>query len=309
MRGINEIYGELAEASISPSMREIQIAVMLRLSMALKVVEGRLVLECPLRSRNSAEWLQKAIKEAYKIDSQLKRIPRGSAGFIYCLHVEGLSAKKLLVSTGLLDRRTRRVIPGFPAFARTPIIPVAAAMWRGAFMAQGELNPEKKKGMEVYCLLPKLAEELKEAASILGIGVQINAEGKGEGVEVVPAKQSVKLLNLLGAREWAIKVCNVYDQKDADVKHVVSQLYEANKKRSSEASQNACERIRRAFKILEGKEVNPTLLQAGRLRLQYPEATLSELGQLADPPISKDALAGRMRRLYRLAMDVKEAQG
>lgn len=304
-----EVYGELAKANISPSMREIQIATMLRLAMVIKVVDGRILLECPLRSQNSAEWLQNAIKEAYKIDCQLKRVSQGSSGFTFCLYVEGTSAKRLLVVTRLLDRKTKRIVSGFPAFVNIPLLPVATAMWRGALMAQGELNPEKKTGAKVYCSLPELAEELKKSAQILGIDVQINTRGRRKSVEVVPASQTIKLLNLLGARDWAIRACNVYAQKDANVKHVVSQLYEANKKRSSTASKNACERIRRALNILDGKPVPPNLLQAGELRLQYPNATLSELGRLADPPISKDALAGRMRRLYKLAMDTKEAQG
>ncbi len=44
------------------------------------------------------------------------------------------------------------------------------------------------------------------------------------------------------------------------------------------------------------------LAAAGALRLAHPEATLEELGQrYADPPMTKDAVAGRIRRLLQLA--------
>jgi len=36
---------------------------------------------------------------------------------------------------------------------------------------------------------------------------------------------------------------------------------------------------------------------AGRLRLEHPQASLEQLGALADPPMTKDAVAGRLRRL------------
>ena len=40
---------------------------------------------------------------------------------------------------------------------------------------------------------------------------------------------------------------------------------------------------------------------AGKLRLEHGDASLEELGRLAEPPISKDAIAGRIRRLLQLA--------
>ena len=45
---------------------------------------------------------------------------------------------------------------------------------------------------------------------------------------------------------------------------------------------------------------------AGRLRLAHKQASLEELGQLAEPPMTKDAVAGRIRRL--LAMADKRAK-
>ena len=39
---------------------------------------------------------------------------------------------------------------------------------------------------------------------------------------------------------------------------------------------------------------------AGQLRLAHAEASLEELGRLSDPPLSKDTVAGRIRRLHML---------
>ena len=40
---------------------------------------------------------------------------------------------------------------------------------------------------------------------------------------------------------------------------------------------------------------------AGRLRLEHKQASLEELGQLHVPPLTKDAVAGRIRRLLATA--------
>jgi DNA-binding transcriptional regulator WhiA len=40
---------------------------------------------------------------------------------------------------------------------------------------------------------------------------------------------------------------------------------------------------------------------AGKLRMAHRQASLEELGQLANPPLTKDAIAGRIRRLLAMA--------
>jgi hypothetical protein len=64
-------------------------------------------------------------------------------------------------------------------------------------------------------------------------------------------------------------------------------------------------RVERALEIL-ADEVPDHLKMAGDLRLQHKQASLEELGQLHEPPLTKDAIAGRIRRL--LAMADKRAQ-
>ncbi len=63
--------------------------------------------------------------------------------------------------------------------------------------------------------------------------------------------------------------------------------------------------MQRALEIL-GEEVPEHLAAAGRLRMEHKQASLEELGALADPALTKDAVAGRIRRL--LAMADKRAQ-
>jgi hypothetical protein len=50
-----------------------------------------------------------------------------------------------------------------------------------------------------------------------------------------------------------------------------------------------------------GEDIPDHLAEAGRLRLEHRQASLEELGALADPPMTKDAVAGRIRRLLATA--------
>ena len=75
---------------------------------------------------------------------------------------------------------------------------------------------------------------------------------------------------------------------------------DANLRRSARAAVAAGARVQRALEIL-GDDLPNHLAQAGKLRLEHRQASLEELGQLADPPMTKDAIAGRIRRLLALA--------
>ena len=75
---------------------------------------------------------------------------------------------------------------------------------------------------------------------------------------------------------------------------------DANLRRSAQAAVAACARVERAMEIL-GPEIPEHLAYAGELRLSHREASLDELGHYADPPMTKDAVAGRIRRLLAMA--------
>ena len=75
----------------------------------------------------------------------------------------------------------------------------------------------------------------------------------------------------------------------------------ANVSKTVEAAQRQVAAIR-MLSVSPGLEaLSPGLRQVARLRLENPSATLDELGQLAEPPLSKSAVNYRLRRLQQLA--------
>jgi DNA-binding protein WhiA len=75
---------------------------------------------------------------------------------------------------------------------------------------------------------------------------------------------------------------------------------DANMRRSARAAVAASARVERALEIL-GDDIPDHLRSAGLLRLEHRQASLEELGQFSDPPMTKDAIAGRIRRLLAMA--------
>ena len=51
------------------------------------------------------------------------------------------------------------------------------------------------------------------------------------------------------------------------------------------------------------------LVEAAVARLENPDATLKELGEILDPPVGKSGINHRLRRLSEMADKVRQEQG
>lgn len=74
----------------------------------------------------------------------------------------------------------------------------------------------------------------------------------------------------------------------------------ANQRRSLAAAAETCTKVAAALRLL-ADDVPDHLLAVARLRLDNPQASLSQLGAMADPPQTKDTVIGRIRVLLAVA--------
>src|SRR5581483_4733121 len=203
--------------------------------------------------------------------------------------------------TGLLDVRGRPV-RGLPPQVVSGGICDAEASWRGAFLAHGSLTePGRSAALEVTCPGPEAALALVGAARRLGISAKAREVRGADRVVIRDGDAIGALLTRLGAHE------SVLAWEDRRVRREVratanrlANFDDANLRRSARAAVASAARVSRALDIL-GEEAPEHLSSAGRLRLEHRQASLEELGALANPPLTKDAIAGRIRRLLALA--------
>ena len=72
------------------------------------------------------------------------------------------------------------------------------------------------------------------------------------------------------------------------------------------ASQSQLAAIRRLEELGKLDALSPKLREASRLRQEHPELNLTQLGALADPPVTKSCLSHRLRKLTELAAALPE---
>ena len=183
----------------------------------------------------------------------------------------------------------------------------AEAAWRGAFLAHGSLTePGRSSALEITCPGPEAALALVGAARRLGIPAKAREVRGVDRVVIRDGDAISAMLTRLGAHDAVL----AWEERRMrrEVRATANRLAnfdDANLRRSARAAVAAGARVERALEIL-GDDVPDHLRDAGELRLKHKQASLEELGQLADPVMTKDAVAGRIRRL--LAMADKRAQ-
>lgn len=296
------VKNELARVPVAKTtVRAAELAAVLRFAGGLHIIQGRIALEVELDSKLSAQRVGRDLAELYGVRAEVHVIPASGLRRHdnYLLRV--LDGETLARQTGLMDAR-RRPVRGLPNRLTTGNTEEVAAVWRGAFLARGTLtDPGRSSALEVICPGNESAMALVGAAARLGVASKAR-EVRGVYRVVVREGEAIStLLRELGAHETVESWEEIRARRE--VRATANRLVnfdDANLRRSAQAAVAACARVERALEILNG-EIPEHLRYAGELRLQHKEASLDELGHHADPPMTKDAVAGRIRRLLAMA--------
>ncbi|WP_216592184.1 DNA-binding protein WhiA [Verrucosispora sioxanthis] len=269
------VKDELSRVDVpKPCCRRAEMAALLRFAGGLHIVSGRVVVEAELDTGAVARRLRREIAEVYGYPSEIHVLASGGlrkgSHFIVRVVKDG---EALARQTGLLDVRGRPV-RGLPPHVVAASVCCAVSAWRGAFMAHGSLTePGRSSALEITCPGPESALALVGAARRLGITAK-NREVRGVDRVVVKDGDAIAaLLTRIGAHSSVL----AWEER----------------------------RVRREVRATANRLANfddANLRRSARaLRLEHRQASLEELGALADPPLTKDAIAGRIRRLLALA--------
>jgi len=302
-----DVKDELARIEITKSaVRAAELSTILRFSGGLHLVSGRVVVEAEVDTAALARRVSKDLVELYGIESELSVISpsgirRGSRYQIRVVKAGDVLARQ----TGLLDSRGRPV-RGLPATLVNGSLAEAQAVWRGAFLSHGSLtDPGRSAALEITAPGNEAAMALVGVARRLGVMAKAREVRGVFRVVVRDGEAIATMLTQMGAHGQVLKWEEMRLRREVRATaNRLANFDDANLRRSAQAAVASGARVARALEIL-ADDAPEHLKYAGALRLEHKQASLDELGHLADPPMTKDAIAGRIRRL--LAMADKKA--
>lgn len=299
----SSVKDELSRVAINkPCCRKAEVSAILRFAGGLHINAGKIAVEVELDTAHSARRLRKDIAEIYGHDSEVAIISAGGLrkGNRYLVRVLD-DGEALARQTGLIDSQNRP-IRGLPPQIVSAAICDAEAAWRGAFVAHGSLTePGRSSALEITCPGPEAALALVGSARRLGITAKAREVRGVDRVVIRDGDAIGALLTRIGAHESVL----AWEERRMrrEVRATANRLAnfdDANLRRSARAAVAASARVQRALEIL-GDEIPDHLREAGQLRIKHGQASLEELGSLAVPAMTKDAVAGRIRRLLAMA--------
>ncbi len=187
--------------------------------------------------------------------------------------------------------------------------PCAAAFLRGAFLTCGTISsPESEYRMEFNTVHKNLSEDLcrviRETTELAGGRAASPKLMNRRGSYVVYLKDSediADLLTLMGAGSASMTLMQVKIEKSLENtrnRKINSEI--ANTEKTVSAAVRQVKAIRALEKSGKYEELSDELKAAAQLRLAYPTASLKELAEFSEIPISKSGLNHRLKKLLEL---------
>lgn len=181
------------------------------------------------------------------------------------------------------------------------------AFIRGAFLASGSISdPEKGYHFEIVCPDERKAGQLQELIRSFGIDAKVVVRKKSHVVYVKEGAQIVDILAVMEANVALMNLENIRILKE--MRNTVNRKVNCEMANINKTVSAAVKQIE-DIKLIEEKKgfqsLNDGLAEIAELRLQYPEATLKELGMMLNPQVGKSGVNHRLRKLSAIADELR----
>lgn len=182
------------------------------------------------------------------------------------------------------------------------------AFLRGLFLASGSVtDPEKAYHLEMSFVSPEIAQETQTLLQSFSLEAKIVCRKNYYVVYLKEGSQIVDFLNVVEAHVALMAYENVRILKD--MRNSLNRQVNcetANIGKTVVAASRQIDDITLIEKIRGFGTLKPGLRQVAELRLEYPDASLLELGQMLVPPLGKSGVNHRLRKLGEIADSIRD---
>jgi hypothetical protein len=248
----------------------------------------------------TARKIYTLIHSLFDLDTPVVKVERSSPrrGSVYSLEVPDQPGfHQAMNELGVLDNglKPEKAPPG--RIVRSDCC--ASAALRGAFLGGGYISaPYGPANLELTFSSEEAAGFFASLAARRGIPLKLRRR-RGQWVLYSKSRRAVSdFLALTGAHasylEWESH--SILSSTKNEVNRLVN-CDSADARRLADASMRQRETVARLEELGLLQSMEEPLVEVARLRLEYPQASLSELGSMLEPPVSKAVVQSRMRKL------------
>ena len=262
----------------------------------------------------SARLIFTLLKKQFNIHSKLmvKKSNSLKKNNIYMVVIdEEMGVRGLLQETGILTEVDG--IMGLNYEIHDEMVKTDAerrAYVRGAFLGGGSIsNPEKTYHLEFVTHSEEYALELCKLINSFGLNSKVIQRKNSFIIYIKEGEQIVDLLNIIGAHSALMELENIRIMKE--MRNNVNRLVNcetANLSKTVNASVRQVESIRLIQRQIGLQRLPKNLREIAELRLNYPDESLKELGEMLDPIIGKSGINHRLRKIEKIAEELRSSE-
>ena len=290
-----------------------ELAALIHVAGTITLSGGGMALRIATESASCARRVFRLFKRVYGIAPQVasgqkRRLKKNHA--YYLTVTQG--AREALEDAGLLSKKGGGLV--FNRGIDRELVRrdcCRRAYIRGAFLGAGSLTtPEKGYHLEFVLSTEEFARDLMALINSFSLGAK-NLARKGSYVVYLKEGESISsLLVVIGAMNSVLALDNVRVLKE--MRNQVNRSVNCETANLAKTAFAAARQIE-AITALEssGKlaKLSAPLREMAAVRLDNPEASLIELGEMLDPPVGKSAVNHRLRRLEEMAQQLRQEKG
>lgn len=300
-----EVKEELARVEATrPCCAHAELSALIRVEGTLHFTGGgNMRLEIATETAPVARKIIKLLRAAFDLKTELtvrrSVLHRSNNYLITVLSQPGL--QPALVELGIVDRSHAPLYELPRSLVRKDCC--AIAYLRGVFLGGGFVaDPHGDFHFELTAETETIANELVTLMARFDIHARVTSRRGLYTVYLKGAEPIVNFLALVGAHRALLRTEDVRIVKEMrnDVNRLVN-AETANLQKTAAAAVGQVAAVRAIERARGLESLPPALREIAALRLEHPEVSLRELGELADPPLSKSAVYHRIRRLEELA--------
>lgn len=182
------------------------------------------------------------------------------------------------------------------------------AFLRGLFLASGSVaNPNSGYHLELSAGSYNRAVKIQDMIGVFGLEAKIAERKKNHIVYMKEGAGIVDFLNIIGAHVALMEFENIRIIRE--VRNSINRQVNceaANIKKTVSAASRQVEDIHYIYDTTGFGHLSEKLAEIARLRLENPEVSLKELGEMLNPPVGKSGVNHRLRKLSEIADSLHE---
>lgn len=299
----SEVKKELTTLEVHREHAKAELAALIRMNGAVSLYNQKFILNVQTENAAIARRMYRLLKDHYAIESELlvRRKMKLKKNNIYIVRVKS-GTQSILSDLDIMDGLF------FHSHVADSIKINEQKMrsyLRGAFLAGGSVNnPETSSyHLEIYSNYEDHNQDICDMMNTFGLNARVIERRNGYIAYIKEAEKIADFLVLIGAQNSMMKFEDVRIIRDMrnSVNRIVN-CENANLSKVITASSKQIEAIQYIDETVGLAELPPKLREVALLRMQFPEASLTEIGELlSGGSVSKSGINHRLRKIIAFA--------